>query len=163
MKMYKNKWTLLLVLFVGCVIAVSCKKSFLTQTNTFLSNPDATFQKPSDVVALVNSIYDTYQNSDLLKKSIWYYANFQTHDWFNYGADIAWNYYAIPADFGALPAFWNNAYIGIARANAAFPIIEKTKASGILTDALAQRLQGEAYFLRAMTYYYRRKFWWCTS
>jgi hypothetical protein len=154
MKMNKNKLTLLLALFVGAVILVACKKSFLTQTNRFGATPDATFQKPGDVVALVNSIYDTYQNSDLLKKSIWYYANFQTHDWFNYGADIAWNYYAIPADFGALPAFWNNAYIGIARANAAFPIIEKTKASGILTDALAQRLQGEAYFLRAMTYYY---------
>jgi starch-binding outer membrane protein, SusD/RagB family len=154
MKMNNNKWTLLLALFVGVVILFACKKSFLTQTNRFSSSADATFQKSSDVVALVNSIYDTYQNSDLLKKSIWYYANFQTHDWFNYGADIAWNYYAIPADFYALPAFWNNAYIGIARANAAFPIIEQARVKGIVTDALAQRLTGEAYFLRGMTYYY---------
>src|SRR5688500_9777359 len=154
MKMNNNKWTLLLALFVGMVILFACKKSFLNQNNRFSSSADATFQKSSDVVALVNSIYDTYQNSDLLKKSIWYYANFQTHDWFNYGADIAWNYYAIPADFYALPAFWNNAYIGIARANAAFPIIENARTKGIVTDALAQRLTGEAYFLRGMTYYY---------
>src|SRR4051794_24615053 len=133
---------------------LACKKSFLVQTNTYQSTEDATFQKSSDVVALVNAIYDTYQNSDLLKKSIWYYANFQTHDWFNYGNDIIWNYYAIPADFYALPALWNNAYIGIARANSAFPIIEKAKSEGIITDALAQRLTGEAYFLRGMTYYY---------
>src|SRR6476469_6179427 len=93
---------------------LACKKSFLVQTNTYQSTENATFKKSSDVVALVNAMYDTYQNSDLLKKSIWYYANFMTHDWFNYGNDIIWNYYAIPADFYALPAFWNNAYIGIA-------------------------------------------------
>ncbi len=149
-----NKKILIIAAFTALVIPLACKKSFLTQTNTFSSTADATFQKSSDVVALVNSIYDTYQNSDLLKKSMWYYANFQTHDFFNYGADIAWNNYQIPADFGALPALWNNAYIGIARANAAFPIIETAKAKGIVTDALAQRLTGEAYFLRGMTYYY---------
>jgi len=146
------------ILIIGIVAAIlftfACKKSFLVQTNRFSSSADATFQKSSDVVALVNSIYDTYQNSDLLKKSIWYYANFQTHDWFNYGNDIIWNYYAIPSDFYALPALWNNAYIGIARANAAFGIIETAKEKGIVTSELAQRLTGEAYFLRGMTYYY---------
>ena len=153
MKM-NNKNIILIGLFATLLMPLGCKKSFLTQTNTFQSTADATFQKSSDVVALVNSIYDTYQNSDLLKKSIWYYANFQTHDWFNYGGDIVWNYYGIPADFYALPAFWNNAYIGIARANAAFEIIAKAKAKGIVTPALADRLTGEAYFLRGMTYYY---------
>ena len=153
MKM-NTKNIILIGLIATLLMPLGCKKSFLTQTNTFQSSADATFQKSSDVVALVNSIYDTYQNSDLLKKSIWYYANFQTHDWFNYGGDIVWNYYGIPADFYALPAFWNNAYIGIARANAAFEIIAKAKAKGIVTPALADRLTGEAYFLRGMTYYY---------
>ena len=149
-----NKYICVAMVLGATIIPFSCKKGFLTQTNTFSSSADATFQKSSDVVALVNSIYDTYQNSDLLKKSLWYYANFQTHDWFNYGADIAWNNYQIPAEFGALPALWNNAYIGIARANAAFPIIANAKAKGIVTAELAQRLTGEAYFLRGMTYYY---------
>lgn len=153
--MKKNTKNIIAVaLFSALIIPLGCKKKFLDQTNTFSSTEDATFQKSSDVVALVNSIYDTYQNADLLKKSIWYYANFQTHDWFNYGADIAWNNYQIPADFGALPALWNNAYIGIARANAALPIIEKAKTKGIVTPELAQRLTGEAYFLRGLTYYY---------
>ncbi|WP_228462550.1 RagB/SusD family nutrient uptake outer membrane protein [Mucilaginibacter ginsenosidivorans] len=150
-----NKKNISLIALVAVLlIPLSCKKSFLTQTNTFSSTAGATFQKSSDVVALVNSIYDSYQNSDLLKKSIWYYANFQTHDWFNYGADIVWNNYQINSDFGALSTFWNNAYIGIARANAAFGIIADAKARGIVTPALADRLTGEAYFLRGMTYYY---------
>lgn len=153
MKMNKKNISLIALVAV-LLIPLSCKKSFLTQTNTFSSTAGATFQKSSDVVALVNSIYDSYQNSDLLKKSIWYYANFQTHDWFNYGADIVWNNYQINSDFGALSTFWNNAYIGIARANAAFGIIADAKARGIVTPALADRLTGEAYFLRGMTYYY---------
>ena len=145
---------LLLVVVPLSIIPIACKKSFLQQTNSFQSTSDATFNKPSDVVGLINSIYDSYQNSDLLKKSIWYYANFQTHDWYNYGADIVWNNYQINSDFGALSIFWNNSYIAIARANSAFGIIQSAKDRGVLTDDLATRLTGEAFFLRGMTYYY---------
>ena len=89
-----------------------------------------------------------------MKKSMWYYANFLTHDWYNNGNDIVWNYYGIGADFYALPTFWNNAYIGIARANAALEIIAQTRANGVLPDALANRLEESLDFLRGMTYYY---------
>ena len=88
---------------VGFAIAgipLACKKSFLVQTNNFQGTADATFNKSADVVALVNGIYDTYQNSDLLKKCIWYRANFSTHDAFNWGGDVFWNNYQIPATFG---------------------------------------------------------------
>ena len=150
----KTKVVIIAALLSGVLIPLACKKSFLMQTNTYQSTQDATFQKSSDVVSLVNAIYDTYQNSNLMKKSIWYYANFQTHDWFNYGNDIIWNYYAIPADFYALPDFWNNMYIGIARANSAFEIIKEAQQKGIVTADLGQRLTGEAYFLRGSFYYY---------
>ncbi len=144
----------LIALGLLLIIPLSCKKNFLNQTDTFASTADATFQKPQAVIALVNAIYDTYQSSDLLKKSIWYYANFQTHDWFNNGSDIVWNYYGIGADFYALPVFWNNGYIGIARANAALEVISAAQTKGVITDTLAKRLKGEALFLRGITYYY---------
>ncbi|MBS1531368.1 MAG: RagB/SusD family nutrient uptake outer membrane protein [Bacteroidetes bacterium] len=143
-----------IVILAALLTPLSCKKNFLNHTDTFQSTIGATFNTSADVVKIVNGIYDAYQSSDLLKKSIWYYANFQTHDWFNYGADIVWNYYAIPADFYALPTFWNDSYIGIARANAALEVIASAKARGIVTAALADRLTGEAYFMRGMTYYY---------
>jgi len=133
---------------------MACKKKFLDQTNTFQGTADATFNKPGDVVAIVNAIYDTYQNSDLLKKCIWYRANFSTHDFFNWGGDVFWNNYQIPATFGGLTTFWNQSYIGIARANASFKIVKQAKDKGIIDAALANRLTGEAYFLRGMTYYY---------
>jgi hypothetical protein len=154
MKM-KKKYIMLIVLFAALVVTpMACKKSFLTQTNTFSSTAAATFNKPQDVIALVNSIYDTYQNSDFLKKSMWYYANFLTHDWYNNGNDIVWNNYTIPSTFAALSTFWNDSYVGIGRANAALPIIADAKARGIITSDLADRLTGETYFLRGMTYYY---------
>ena len=81
----------------------------MTQTNQANSTADATFQKSQDVVALVNAIYDGYQNSDFLKKSIWYYANFFSHDWYNDGGDIAWNSYTISPIFGAINTFWDDA------------------------------------------------------
>src|ERR1700761_6251073 len=90
---------LIVSMATAMMIPIGCKKGFLDQTSTSKFTPDSYFKKASDGVALVNAIYDTYQNADLLKKSIWYYANFLTHDWFNNGADIVWNYYAIPSDF----------------------------------------------------------------
>ncbi|RYY29581.1 MAG: RagB/SusD family nutrient uptake outer membrane protein [Sphingobacteriaceae bacterium] len=151
----KNKYTFLkIVCTVLVIMSGSCKQSFLSPPNTKNSNATATFQKSSDVVALVNSIYDGYQNSDLLKKAIWYYANFQTHDWYNNGGDIQWNSYTINSNFSALYTFWTNAYLVIGRTNQAFGIIATAKANGVITAALADRLTGEAYFLRGMSYYY---------
>lgn len=135
-------------------IPLACKKSFLDQTNTFLGTAESSSDKSSDVVAIVNAIYDTYQNSDLLKKCIWYRANFSTHDFFNWGGDVFWNNYQIPATFGGLATFWNESYIGIGRANSAFRIITNAENKGTVTPALAARLRGEAFFLRGMTYYY---------
>lgn len=150
----KKKHITLIALCAALMIPLGCKKNFLEQTNSFQSTAGATFQKSQDVVALVNSIYDGYQSGDLLKKSIWYYANFLTHDWYNDGADIAWNSYTINSNFGALSTFWNNAYIAISRANQAFGIIATAKQKGVVTAALADRLTGEAYFMRGMSYYY---------
>lgn len=153
MKINKRNITLI-ALTVSMLMPLACKKGFLTQTDTGQSTANGTFEKSQDVVALVNGIYDAYQNSDLLKKSIWYYANFLSHDWYNYGADVAWNSYSITPTFAALDVFWKNAYIAIARANSAFSIIATAKANGVVTPELGDRLTGEAYFLRGMSYYY---------
>ncbi len=136
------------------VVFVACKKSFLEQKNTLQTTANGTFNTSSDVVALVNSIYDTYQNSDFLKKSLWYWSNFETHDFFNWGGDVVWNNYQIPADYGALLTLWNQSYLGIARANYALAVIPDAVSKHILDQTLANRLTGEAYFLRGTLYYY---------
>jgi hypothetical protein len=146
----------LYILAVGLIVLTpfSCKKGFLNQSDSSNPTAQALFNKADDGIALVNAIYDTYQNADLLKKSIWYYANFQSHDFFNWGNDRFYNTYAIPSTFGGIQVFWQRAYIGIARANSAIEILKTMKDKGVLTEALANRLTGEVYFLRGMTYYY---------
>ena len=146
----------LYILTVGLIVLIpfSCKKGFLDQSDSSNPTEQVLFNKPDDGIALVNAIYDTYQNADLLKKSLWYYANFQSHDFFNWGNDRFYNTYAIPSTFGGIQVFWQRAYIGIARANSAIEILKTMKDKGVLTEALANRLTGEVYFLRGMTYYY---------
>jgi hypothetical protein len=152
--MTRNNKNIIKAALIALIVPLACRQSFLDQDNTFQSNADALSTKREAVIGLVNGIYDTYQNSDLLKKCIWYRANFGAHDFFNWGADVFWNNYQIPATFGGLSTFWNQSYIGIARANSVFNVISKAEARGVLTASLANRLRGEAFFLRGMTYYY---------
>ena len=153
--MKRIKIVIVSIIVLTCVmVPFACKKGFLNQTNTFGISPDAAASKPQQVISLVNAIYDTYQNSDLLKKCIWYRANFGTHDFFNWGADVFWNNYQIAPIFVGLITFWNQSYIGIARANSSFAVITKAENNGVIDHALAARLRGEAFFLRGMTYYY---------
>src|SRR6476469_7860368 len=119
----------------GAIIPLACKRSFLEQTNTFGIPADGAASTKGNVIAAVNGIYDTYQNSDLLKKCIWYRANFGTHDFFNWGADVFWNNYQIPATFLGLNTLWNQFYIGIAGAHYAIPVIAKPKATYVLAAA----------------------------
>ena len=58
------------VFFTGLFTA--CKDSFLEQTNTFQGGALGLSTTQDGVVSLVNGIYDIYQNSDLLKKCLWY-------------------------------------------------------------------------------------------
>ena len=85
-----NKRIIAIVAICVALLPSACNKNFLNQTDTFAATEQATFQKPQQVIDLVNSIYNTFQSADLLKKSIWYYANFLTHDWYNNGNDIVW-------------------------------------------------------------------------
>jgi len=143
-----------IIAFTCVVIPLACKKSFLNQTNSFGLPSGTVASTKENVIGAVNGIYDTYQNSDLLKKCLWYRANFGTHDFFNWGADVFWNNYQIPSTFLGLNTLWNQFYIGIARANYAIPVVEKAKADGVVDASLGDRLAGEAYFLRGSMYYY---------
>jgi hypothetical protein len=150
------KQKLLIIATVCSVILVpfACKRDFLRVKNESQLPGENLFKNATDGIALVNSIYDTYQNADLLKKSIWYYANFQTHDWFNWGNDRFYNYFDIQTNFGPMRTFWSRAYVGISRANTAIEVIPGMKEKGVLDATLGDRLLGEAYFLRGLTYYY---------
>ncbi|WP_026462105.1 RagB/SusD family nutrient uptake outer membrane protein [Adhaeribacter aquaticus] len=148
-----NKSIYILTLGVATLLPLSCK-DFLDEADTRNISEASLFKKPEDGVRLVNAIYDTFHDSDFMNKSLWYGANFLSQDFHNYGADVFFETYEVPTNFDPLNIAWVKSYEGIARANSVFPIVAKMKADGVITEDLANRLNGEAYFLRGTFYYY---------
>lgn len=139
---------------IASILPSGCSKDYLNEKDTAHISSDALFKKPEDGIQLVNAIYDTFDNLDFMLKSMWYQANFLTQDFKNYGGDTFFTTYEVPTTFDPLNTFWVRSYQGIARANSAIPIIAQMKSNGVLTSGLADRLTGEAYFLRGLFYYY---------
>ena len=152
----KNKKLIYLVALGFLILPLACSKNFLNPKNTQGISASTLFQKPQDGISLVNSIYDGFQhdNQSFVLKALWYNANYCSQDFFNWGADVSYNTYLFPVDFGSTSVYWNLSYQGISRANSAIPIIEKMHKDGVITDSLANFLSGQAYFLRGVYYYY---------
>ena len=145
------------MLVVSCLsVGLACSKHFLNQQDTSNVSSSSLFHKASDGISLVNSIYDAFQhdNQSFVLKALWYNANYCSQDWFNWGADVSYNTYLFPVDFGSLYSYWTLSYQGIARANSAFPIIEQMRTEKVIDDSLANFLAGQAYYLRGVFYYY---------
>ncbi|MEO7120875.1 MAG: RagB/SusD family nutrient uptake outer membrane protein [Ginsengibacter sp.] len=153
MKSKKNIYIIVLSLLV---FPLACSKTFLNPKDTQGISAATLFKTPQDGISLVNAIYDGFQhdNQSFVLKALWYNANYCSQDFFNWGADVSYNTYLFPVDFGSAAAYWNLSYQGIARANSALPIIAQMRSSNIITQALADFLTGQTYFLRGVYYYY---------
>ncbi|HEY4937306.1 MAG TPA: RagB/SusD family nutrient uptake outer membrane protein [Puia sp.] len=152
----KNKIAVFLVALGVMLVPLACSKNFLNTTDTQGISASTLFHTPQDGISLVNSIYDGFQhdNQDFFLKGLWYDANYLSQDYHNWGADVSFNTYLFPTDFGSTTDYWQISYQGISRANSAIPIIASMHTSGVLTDSLANFLTGQAYFLRGVYYYY---------
>ena len=110
-------------------------EDFLDQKDTSGINENSLFLKAEDGYSLVTGVYSTFHFSvDYMLKGIWFTANFPTQDFHNDGSDTFWNTYEVPTDFDALNTFWVGNYIGISRANAAIPILQRMKDNGVLSE-----------------------------
>jgi len=146
----------LLALVLLLMPPMSCEK-FLEQTDTSNVAEGSLFKKPEDAIQLINALYNTFDpqgNYDIMKFSFYYINNYLSLDHINYGGDRNWGTYLFDANHQAFEGLWNQFYKGISSANAAIPTIAKMKDEGILDQSLADRLTGEAYFLRGVFYYY---------
>lgn len=145
----------MLALALVLLSPLSCKK-FLEQTDTSNVAEDALFKKPEDGIQLINALYNAFDPSgtyDVMKFSIYYINNYLTLDQINYGGDRNWATFLFDANHGAFEGLWVHFYKGIASANAAIPIIARMRDENIIDQSLADRLTGEAYFLRGLFYY----------
>src|SRR5258706_1326484 len=147
----------LLTVVLAILSPLSCDNE-LVQIDTSNVAYDALFKKSEDAVQLVNALYNTFDDDatggNIMKFSLYPINNYLSLDHLNYGGGRAWNSYLFSLDDVAFDGLWKTFYKGIASANAAIPIIAKMRDENILDQKLADRLNGETYFLRGVFYYY---------
>ena len=136
------------------LLLVGCSENFLEQTKTDALSESTLFHSEADGLAAVNGVYNQlHQNHiDFIIKGIWYNANFLTQDVNNWGADVFYKTYDIPATFSSLDKLWGNCYVGISRANSVIPSLKTLITNGFISEALGNRLIGECKFLRGFYY-----------
>lgn len=137
---------------------VRCGEDFLSQQKLDGSTTDVLFNKPEDALAAVAAVYDVFHggtgDNDFLSKGLYYHANYFSQDIRNQGADEFYALYEVPTGFNIVFGFWRDCYKGIARSNATIPKILEMTQKDVIEEELANRLIGEAKFLRAIYYYY---------
>jgi tetratricopeptide (TPR) repeat protein len=149
-----NRNIFIVILGIILWLPSGCSEEFLIQENTREATDESLFDEPDHAVQLISGVYNTFHNNDFIIKALWYQANFLTQDYKNWGSDTFFATYEIPTNFGALNTFWERSYQGIARVNSALEIIPKMRDKGVIDQALADRLMGEAFFLRGIFHYY---------
>lgn len=149
--------TKIFMFMIGILFLASCSEDFIT--------------KDIDKGRYVpGSFYDTKAKADLAVNAV--YANLRNNNFFNwhfvFGDDFAETGYAAgfmpwPATLnfnirnsdGNVANIWNSSYVGISRANLALQEIPKAKNADVkMTQDENNTLMGQAYFLRALNYYY---------
>lgn len=158
--MIKIKNILLISSVLVLLLPSGCSDDFLRQEKVDGISEESLFNKESDALAIVSSVYDIFHNNvsgigccnDYVIKGLWYQANFLSQDIRNVGADVFYTTYEVPATFQPLYILWADSYAGIARSNAAITQLANMLEEGIITEELANRLTGEVYFLRGLLY-----------
>ena len=148
----KNK-IIVLSLFIISISALSCKKYLDVKPYDSVSDENTIVDLPSAETAVRGAYRSLASNN--------YGSSFQTtillsgadvRSLNNAQTDLNTINYDLRSDIGFLSTFWSNLYNTINRAN---HVIEKVPliTDARLTDSIRNQLIGEAYFLRALSYF----------
>ncbi|POY38968.1 RagB/SusD family nutrient uptake outer membrane protein [Solitalea longa] len=140
------------------ISAVSCKKFLDVEPRSSVSDEVTIVDGPSAKTAL-NGVYNALASSD------YYGTSFQSLGYLN-GDNIKWTgsqgylnqfiLHDVRSDNQALTSVWSAIFQTINRAN---HVIEKVPTVTGLTDAEKNRIIGEAYFIRALSYFDLARTW----
>jgi starch-binding outer membrane protein, SusD/RagB family len=147
----------LLVTMLLCS-AVACKKDFLELSNPNVQTSGSFWKTEADAAAGVNAIYQSLYYDGTFLRFAQCALDFRGDDmWSPSPWDVLSNTGSFKLFNNALMQewLWVSFFGGVTRANLAIANIENIT----FTDAnLKNRLKGEAYFLRALHYYYLASF-----
>jgi starch-binding outer membrane protein, SusD/RagB family len=157
--MKKNKIFINIAIIAVLMTAVSCKKTFLDETNKTARNLEF-YKTDAGILSLVNGTYH-YVFCQPFNGEFAYSNMAYGTDEFHVGGDnsnIAYTSYGnglasitavINSNSITANAQWDNLYIGIGYANL---IIQNANASTSTADAIKKTALGEGYFFRAYSY-----------
>jgi hypothetical protein len=143
--------------FAATAVAATACDSFLDPEPSDVLAPENFYKTSSDAIAAVNGIYEQAKWGHWL--SYWYLTDVAGDDIVaspNFGSDgHRFSNYEFDATEGTLWGVWGDMYQVINRSNAVLD-----RVPGITMDTtLRRRILGEAYFMRAMSYFDLVRFW----
>jgi starch-binding outer membrane protein, SusD/RagB family len=154
-----NKFFISLVIIAVVMIATSCKKTFLDETQTTARN-EAYYKTDAGIQSLVTGTYYQVFNTPFNGEHAFANMAYGTDEFhvggdnsnasFNsYGNGLASIVAAVNGNTVTANAQWDNLYIGIGYANL---IIQNANASATTDVAIKKTALGEGYFFRAYSY-----------
>jgi starch-binding outer membrane protein, SusD/RagB family len=139
------------VLVAASTALTSCKKDFLDLTNEIALTPQQALGTEADLLVALRGAYSSLRNVDMFGRTLPIIGDVMGDNAYqsalNTNRYTAYNNYTFTTADGNVSGIWNAGYNSILRAN---NIIN----SAVTTTAKVDQYKGEAYAIRALTYFY---------
>ncbi|MBC6491613.1 RagB/SusD family nutrient uptake outer membrane protein [Flavihumibacter stibioxidans] len=152
----------------GVLQLTACKKEDLEPVPTNVISELSAFDTELRIRGQVNGLYATIKNAGMYGGRYQIFNDIRGGDFQNDRTNVVtgfdvWNYTPSNSSGNSVQALWNRAYYAINLVNVFLEGMEN-KGTAVVGDAISKNLQGEARFVRALSYYamlqlYARPYW----
>lgn len=163
----KLKLKYLLPLLIAVIAIAACKRNLLTPSPTTQILEAEAFDTPERILGQINGLYAAAKSGQYLGGRYIVYNEIRGDEFLNELTNgvtglQTWNH-TLGSNTAEVVNLWNAAYYVINSTNLFLDGMQ-AKGNGVVGDALAKNYQGEARFLRALTYFqllqmYARPYW----
>jgi len=156
------KYKIILTLALVFIFSASCDESILEKSNPNELSTETFFADANQAIAATNAIYASLQTTGLWTREYFFTHDLLSDENFGLGSLEAQRRQVLEHGFDAgnsvLSLMWQGLYRGINRANLVDNSIPEME-EGSIDPELANRLLGEARFLRALFYFELVSLW----
>ena len=156
------KYKIILTLALIFIFGVSCDESILDKSNPNELSTETFFADANQAIAATNAVYASLQTTGLWTREYFFTHDLLSDENFGLGSLEAQRRQVLEHGFDAgnsvLGLMWRGLYRGINRANLVITSIPEME-EGTIDPDLANRLMGEASFLRALLYFELVSLW----
>lgn len=162
------KHKILFVISIMAVQFISCNKDDLSPVPTNAISDLTAFDSETRILGQVRGVYATLKNAGMFGGRYQIFNDIRGGNFVNERTNVVtgfdiWNYTPSNSSGNSVVAVWARAYYAINLANVFLEGMD-AKGTSVVGEDLSKELQGEARFLRALSYYamlqfYARPYW----